>query len=223
MIRFIWLAILAAILQLLSGCVAVTPTIGRPQAASTEGMGVLVTTTPSVTIIVPNGGVALSAGTADHVRAMVTRTGFGITDADAQAAHDSLDVAFSQRGADVTLEARQIGSLGPDQDGLVDLAVTVPEGSTVTIRVANGAVVAEPVGGDVTVEAANGQVTFRVPRQEAFRFAGAVTNGAITSGFAEVAGASGQGVGASGAVGDAPAYTLRATVNNGEIELRAVR
>lgn len=219
MARLIWLAILAAILQALSGCAMVQTAIERKQVASTEQLGVQVDAAPSVTIVVPNGTVKLHTGEAGRVAVVATRRGYGGSDAEAQAAHDNLEVGFSQRGPEVTLEARRVAQLPGGQSDEAALDVAVPAGSAVTIRVANGEIVATPAGADLRADVQNGTVTLYVPKGDSFTFAGSVANGSFLSAFPEVGSKSGQDVNVGGAVGDAPAYTVEATCANGIVAL----
>lgn len=219
MARLIWLAILAAILEALTGCAAIATTLDQRQVTSSEQLGVLVEAAPALTIIVPNGSVRLHAGEAGRVAAVATRRGYGRTSADAQAALDGLEVAFSQQGAQVTLEARRLRPLGQGQGDEAELDVTVPAGASVVLRVDNGEVVAAATGGDLTAEVLNGMITLTPAKGDAFSFTGEVANGSIQSAHPEIRSATGQGLEASGSVGDGPGYTIRASVANGIIAL----
>lgn len=223
MARFIWLAILAAILNALTGCALVQTTIERRQISSTEQLGVQVETAPTVTIVVPNGNVKLHAGEVGRVSAVATRKGYGPSAAAAQAAHDNLEVAFTQRGPAVTLEARRLAALSDGQSDGADLDVTVPAGSTVTIRVANGEIVAAPAGGDLDADVKNGTITLYVPEGDSFGFTGEAANGMVQSAFPAIASKSGQDLTVDGTVGDEPAYTITATCANGIIALNKAR
>lgn len=219
MARFIWLAILAAILQALTGCAAMAIPIDQKQVASTEQLGVLVEAAPEVTIIVSNGSVKLHAGEAGRVAAVATRRGYGETSAQAQAAHDSLEVVFTQEGPEVTLEARRVGAIGQGQSDEAELDVTVPVGSSVVIRVANGEIVATPPGGNVTADVKNGTITLNPSKGDTFAFSATVANGTIQSGYAEISSQSGQDATTAGTVGGEPAYTIEASCTNGIIAL----
>jgi hypothetical protein len=219
MARLIWLAILAAILQALSGCAMVQTALDRKQISSTEQLGVQVDAAPSVTIIVPNGNVKLHVGEAGRVAAVATRRGYGASDAEARAAHDNLEVGFTQRGPEVTLEARRVAQLPDGQGDEATLDVAVPAGSAVTIRVANGEIVATSAGADLSADAQNGTITLYVPRGDSFTFAGSVANGSFMSAFPEVGSKSGNDVKVGGTVGDAPGYSVEATCANGVIAL----
>lgn len=223
MARLIWLAILAAILEALTGCATLTTIVDQRRVESTEQLGVLVGAAPTVTIIVPNGSVKLHVGEAGRVAAVATRRGYGESDAAARAAHDGLEVAFTQRGDAVTLEARRLHALGQAQSDEAELDVTVPAGSAVEIRVANGEIVATPPGGNLRADMQNGTITLSPAKDDSFSFSAAVTNGTIQSAFAEIAPAAGQNLAAEGRVGAEAAYTITATCANGIVALNKAR
>jgi hypothetical protein len=206
----------------LGGCAAISTTVRQRQVESVAQMGVQVNGVPNLTVIVPSGSVKLHTGEAGRVAAVVTRHGYGPTGESAQAAHDNLDVAFSQQGIVVTLEARRLGSLQQGQSDEAELDVTVPAGSTLTVRVANGEAVVTPAGGDVAIEVLNGSVTLYADAGDSFGFVGHVANGTIQSAFPGVSSQAGQNIDVDGQIGDEPAYTISVTCANGIIALNRV-
>ncbi|HMQ31717.1 MAG TPA: hypothetical protein PKD53_13405 [Chloroflexaceae bacterium] len=214
----------AAIFVALSGCGMVAlPGVEPARVESVERTGVLVEGAPALTVSVPNGEVRVAVGEAGRVGAVVTRRGYGPDEAAAQAAHDSLAVAFSQRGDEVRLEATLAEQLRQAQSHEAILEVSVPPGTGLTIELANGIVEVAPAGADVTVELANGQVTVLPGAADAFSLDARVNNGTIESGYAEIVGGAGQQLRATGIVGAEPGYAVTVAINNGQVFVRPAR
>ncbi|MFV9505770.1 MAG: hypothetical protein AB4911_14540 [Oscillochloridaceae bacterium umkhey_bin13] len=92
------------------------------------------------------------------------------------------------------------------------------------MQLANGEVVARPVGADLITTVANGSVTINPPANASFSFNASVANGAVRSGYPEIAGAQGQLLRVHGEVTNefAP-YSLVVNLMNGTVALEPQR
>lgn len=215
--------ILIAILLLglmLTACTAFSDVGEEVTAETDEIQGVIVEGIPTLTVNHFAGNIDIRTGEDGQITANLTKMSRLTDQADAEAQLEEIVMSFSQRGTDVTLNIE-----GPDAAANIvnmpsaDLELLVPAGTTLSLNLGAGDIIARQPGGDLTVNTGAGNATAVLPADASFRLE--ITGGAVdvTSDFEEVPGG-GVAVDIDTTVGSSPTQTLIFNIGAGKVHLQ---
>jgi len=140
----------ALIVFVFSGCTAFNARHIRTDQGTTSAKGAEV-----LELSTFNGGVTISPGDGTDVEYSIRYTAYGETDADAQAACETLFCEVSQEGG-----VLKITALNPKQHSSAGAAfeLTVPHSLAIRVETTNGHVTASGLGSGLTVDTTNGTI-----------------------------------------------------------------
>ena len=112
---------------------------------------------PRVIVETFNGEIRVSAGAEGKVAANWVKRGSGLSQADAEADLQNVEVTLKAEGDTLRVVARRTDNRTAHNSG-ARFDVNVPAGSTLELRTSNGEVTVRGVTGDVLIDTSNGQI-----------------------------------------------------------------
>jgi hypothetical protein len=217
--RLLMIIVLALLLAACNSISGIADLAGSPTAQSTETQGVIVEGMPNLTVNHFAGKITVREGDPGRISAELTKLSRLRDQDQARAQLDEINMAFTQRGSDVTLTVEGPQStLDMVASPTADLVLTVPPGTNLALTLGAGDITVEEPAGDVVVNSGAGIVTVTLPDGASFhlKVSGGPTR--VNSDFPGVAGA-GVATAIETTVGDNPNQSLTITLGAGEVNI----
>ena len=128
------------------------------EATDTWTKSYKVSATATLEIVETTGKIHVTGGDGAEIRVTATKHAKASTEEAAKAAAKEVAIKESATADRVSLDSRASGQVAIGQSRWVDYDVTVPRGTSVTIRTTNGEVKVRDLGGLLQIETTNGEI-----------------------------------------------------------------